>query len=197
MPMVESETDGGSTARRLEPAGRERAHGRRATVRARPRLGAGSCAAWGARRSRSARSRCCCWQAGFRLVPLEPAGRRGRAATRCRRDRGAHRGRLAHHRCDRAARRRPRQAPVDQRRQPGDHLGRDFAPQPRLRPDRQLLRRFRSFAEHARQRDRDQALGAEPRVPLADRGHVELPHAARHRGDRPSASGRGACSRSR
>ena len=39
----------------------------------------------------------------------------------------------------------------------------------------------------AGQCDRDQALGGEPRFPLADRGHVELSHAARARRDRSPA----------
>ena len=54
-----------------------------------------------------------------------------------------------------------------------------------------LLRRSRLFGpQHARQRGRDAALGARPRLSLADRGDVGLPHAARAGGDRPPAARR-------
>ena len=59
---------------------------------------------------------------------------------------------------------------------------------PGIRARGALLRRFRSFAQHARQCDRDPALGASAGLPLADRGDVELSHAARHGRDRASAS---------
>ena len=54
-----------------------------------------------------------------------------------------------------------------------------------------LLRRSRLFgAQYDRQRRRDAALGARPRLPLADRRHLELPHAARHGRACPPTAGR-------
>ena len=69
---------------------------------------------------------------------------------------------------------------------------------PRLRPLAHLLRRSRLFrAQHARQRRRDAALGDRARFPVADRGDVDVPHAARAGRARPSASRRRPRSRSR
>ena len=59
---------------------------------------------------------------------------------------------------------------------------------PEFEIDRALLRRFRSLAQHARQCDRDAQMGREAQHPLADRGDVGLPHAARHGGDRAISS---------
>ena len=84
----------------------------------------------------------------------------------------------------------PRQAAADQRRLSRDQFQRNIAPQSGICALGALLRRLRPVAQHAGQRDRDQALGRKPRLPLADRGDVELPHAARARRDRASASRR-------
>ena len=58
---------------------------------------------------------------------------------------------------------------------------------PEFEPVGAVLRRLRPVRQYAGQCNRNQALGRAPRLPLADRGDVELSHAARARGDRASA----------
>src|SRR5262249_18430222 len=126
---------------------------------------------------------------GARISLVHPAGagRGSHARPRRRRHRGVDGGRFAHRRRDRVVGIGARQAAPHQRRLPCDQFQRNLAPQPGVRAVGALLRRLRPLSQYAGQCDRDQALGRTPRFPFADRGNVELSHAARARRDRASA----------
>ena len=130
---------------------------------------------------------------GLSVVRPPDADERGRARPQRRRHRGADRRGLPHQRCARAAGRRPRPAPAHQRRQSGDALARNLAADAGASALVLLLRRSRPFRhQHHRQRHRDAALGEGPRLQVADRRHLEFPHAARHGRAGAPASGRDA-----
>src|SRR5262249_28422987 len=133
------------------------------------------------------RVRCAVDGAWVSLVRPAGAGRGSHAQPRRRRHRGVDGGRFAHRRRDRVVGIGARQAAPHQRGLPCDQFQRNLAPQSGVRAVGALLRRLRPLSQYAGQCDRDQALGRPPRFPLADRGHVQLSHAARARGDRASA----------
>ena len=129
---------------------------------------------------------------GLSLVRQPDRGERRCAGPQRRRHRGADRRAVPHQRCARASGRRPRPAAADHRRQSGHPAGRDFAAGAGASALVHVLRRYRPFRQHHRQRGRDPALGQVARLQVGDRRHRELPYAARHGRARPRASGRDA-----
>ncbi len=90
-------------------------------------------------------------------------------------------GGAAHQRCAGASLHRPWPAAPDQRRQPQHPVLRDRTAGAGASALVHLLRRPRPFGDqHHRQRHRDPPLGRGPRLQVGDRGHGQLPHAARH-----------------
>ena len=114
--------------------------------------------------------------------PVAAARRRGEAGPQRRRHRGADRRLVAGFRCDGVAGRRLRQAAVDFGRASDQRRQRHFPLAARQPVAAELLRRSRPLRrQHPQQRGGDAALGARARLQVADRGDVELPHAAGHR----------------
>ena len=177
MPMVGSKTDGGGGA----PRSRRRA----AVAGAAPRVGC--CGASAGRRSRSARSRCCCWRRGFGWflwsLPADEIVLARDADGIVVLTGGASRISDA---IELLAAGRGKRLLIS-----GANRATTSGEISRLNPE------FGRIVSCCVDFDRSlNTLGnaietrrwaREPRFPLADRGHVELSHAARHGRDRPSA----------
>src|SRR5882672_10924906 len=112
-------------------------------------------------------------------ISLAIAGGRGEARPHGRRHRGADRRFIAGLRCDGIAGGRLWQAAIDLGSASDQCRKRHFPVAARQPVAPELLRRSRPFRrQHPQQRGGDAALGARTRLQIADRGDVELSHAA-------------------
>ena len=119
----------------------------------------------------------------LRRLSLAIARRRDQAGPQRRRHRGADRRLVAGVGRDGIAGRRLRQAAVDLGRASDQCRQRHLPLAARQSVAARLLRRSRPLRrQHPQQRRGDAALGARARLQVADRGDVELPHAAGDRG---------------